>query len=427
MQEDWREFLLERVNNLFSNDRGNSMLYGLGHCLAVEKHLREILGGNSEFSGEINAPVLYGAALLHDIGHAKKAKNWALDWFAHIKSGRQLAQDILIECPYFRSQTNLIERILHLIEHHDDTTYSFPISGNNGKPKVTGHKAELNYPELLLLREADSLVHTLDQTVSEAIDEWKLYSLPFNVDNITTIPSWCWNKSIINNIRLLGKRFILDAATKTGKQLSLVVYDRLEKHIKGICLENDIIYETEICHPRDRQTSLERISKRYNKLQIVSFQDLDEVIRRMRGVKLLYENSIHPYEYSKVRLQVVELVKITPMALYIMKGRLEETLEFHDALMAKYAFGLWDLPGLLKFRYNSTSVQKIAPPLIEVYKERGDISNSYIWGLVDGLHRFRVAESLGYNKVWAMIVHDVGYPLVPLPVAWKEIGRSRRS
>jgi hypothetical protein len=89
--------------------------------------------------------------------------------------------------------------------------------------------------------------------------------------------------------------------------------------------------------------------------------------------------------------------------------------------MAKFAFGLWDLPGLLHYRYNSSKVRKIAPPIIEVYDEKDKPSQSPVWGLVDGLHRFIVAQKLGYDQVRALVALKVKYPLVPLPVEWDEI------
>ena len=420
MKENWREHLLERIDNLFRGTRNSSILYGLGHSLAVEEGVQKILAKNKIFIDIDRIPAIIGAALLHDIGYSKRAKYWTLDWFAHISVGKKIARDILSEIPFFRNKHELINKILYLIEHHDDTIYSFPIINNNGKPKVDT-PIGVDLLELSILREADSLVHVMDKAVSEAIDEWVVYSLPLSVDSAVLSPGWLWNESIINNIRLLAKRSILDTFTKKGKQLSLDTYDKLENQIQRICLENNIVYQAEISHPRDRKASIERISSKYDRLQIISFHGLDETIRHLHKVSLLNDKNIHPYEYSKVRLQVVDFSKITPMALYLVKGRLDETLEFHDALMYKFAFGLWDLSGLLKFRYNSNKIQRIAPPLVEAYQEKNSFPKANVWGLVDGLHRFRVAQQLDYNNVWVMTAYDVEYPLVPLPVTWKEI------
>ena len=167
-----------------------------------------------------------------------------------------------------------------------------------------------------------------------------------------------------------------------------------------------------------RDSMARRESKRTD-LRLLQFIGPDKLESVVRSVTLRDEKSIFPYRDAKIEIEPVEFGQITPMALYTMKRRLEENLELYDALMITYALNLWDLPGLLKFRYNSPEEQVISPPLIEVYRERE--KTEYIFGLVDGLHRCIVAHDLGYKRIRTIVVSNVQYPLVPLPTGWNEI------
>ena len=135
----------------------------------------------------------------------------------------------------------------------------------------------------------------------------------------------------------------------------------------------------------------------------------------------MFDRTLHPYRAAKLGLAAVRLESLTPMALYILRKRVEEVLELHDALMVAYALGIWDLPGLLRFRYNSDDLQWIAPPLVEDYVETTWLGAPRIQGLVDGLHRCTAAREIGLQQVYAIVAANVPYPLVPLPVHWADV------
>ena len=84
----------------------------------------------------VNLTILKCAALLHDVGYSKRKASWYLDCFEHIEIGKQIARDILNNIPFFAENPTLISGVLSLIEHHDDTKYSFPSSINDGKPRL---------------------------------------------------------------------------------------------------------------------------------------------------------------------------------------------------------------------------------------------------------------------------------------------------
>ena len=109
------------------------------------------------------------------------------------------------------------------------------------------------------------------------------------------------------------------------------------------------------------------------------------------------------------------------MALYVLRSRLDEVLQLHDALMATHCFGIWDLPGLLRFRYNSERIQTIAPPVVEDYVDTACSGSPRLMGLVDGLHRCFAARESGLTRARAIVASDVPYPLVPLPVNWADV------
>lgn len=423
LEDGWRVQILEGLDHLFDNQR-DSILYGLGHALAVEESVLDVLASSEyEFTNEIGIAMLRAAALLHDVGFAQRVGNWSLDHFEHIQAGLNLASQILHRNPLCREHPERLSLVLNLIEHHDDTTYSFPTATRDGDPFLrSNYRPTQPSDEFLpILQEADSRVHATDDCIREASQEWEEQGLPLFTAGAAPLETWQWMDSIVGNVRLMAKRAVRDAYTLHGRQTAMDSYQHIEHYVKEKCSLTGVAYEVEACPPTMRESSIKRLADKSFDLQIVAYHPWSELELTLRAAPLKYDRTIHPYYHAKIQLQLVSLDDITPMALYVLRNRLEEVLELHDALMATYCLSIWDIPGLLEFRYNSEEVQRLAPPIIENYVEPLWPHSPQILGLVDGLHRCSTARTVGLSKVRAIVAANVPYPLVPLPADWRDI------
>lgn len=420
---EWRDQILESLRHLFG-DENESILYGCGHAQAVEEAVLDILAApeHTTIHG-IDVSMLQCAALLHDIGFAHRTESWSLDCLEHIEVGKRLASQILSQNTLFQDHPERISQVLRLIQHHDDTSYSFPTAKRDGRPAFSARLQRPNCLDasLAILREADSRIHASDSCIQAASHEWLSQGLPLSASGNALVGTWRWMDSVFGNIRLVAKRAVLDAHTRDGYLAAGETYRRLEDHIRKQCSLADVAYETEVCPLTMRQASMARVANKSFELEIVAFHAWDELEHTLRSVPLLYNRAIHPYRHAKLELRLVDLDALSPLALYVLRNRLEDVLELHDALMVTYCVGIWDLPGLLEFRYNSEEVQRIAPPIVEKYVETAYPGNPQLMGLVDGLHRCTAARNAGLSGVRAVVTSDVPYPLVPLPVNWAEI------
>lgn len=264
-------------------------------------------------------------------------------------------------------------------------------------------------------------VHTADDCVLEALREWEAQAVPLFASGEAPVDSWRWMDCIVGNIRLMGKRALLDTRTSDGRRVATAACARLEDRVRERCDKAGVPYRAETCSPSMREESIARLAGKSFELQIVAFHPWSELENLLRSVPLLYDRSLQPYRSARLQCRSVDLDVLSPMALYVLKNRQDEVLELHDALMVNYGLGIWDLSGLLEFRYNSEDVQTIAPLMVEEYVEKDWPGSSQVMGLVDGLHRCMVARSTGLTKVNAVIASDVPFPLVPLPVAWADV------
>jgi hypothetical protein len=427
-KEAWRQQILESLNNLFT--KTNSILYGPKHALTVESYALDLVHSQKSSSEEFlkNIPVLQAAALLHDVGFAEKTDNWTKDGFEHIEKGKAVALEILNQNTWLHDQPELIDKILFLIEHHDDTTYSYPTSSREGHPFILDLPPHFaTQPDylssyLMILKEADAQIHAEEGCTQEAFNEWIGQGISTFCSSGPPLATWRSMDSAIGNIRLLAKRVMVDTLTEKGRKDSLEKYDRLESFIETQCIAAKISYEPEICHPSVRQVSIDRFGNRLLNLKIDNFCNWNELQDYLRAVPLTGDNSIKPFQQAEIQLKRIDLNTVFPMALYVINHRVDECIELFDALMVKYALGLWDLPGLLEFKYNSAETQRIAPPLVESYFEStGSNGHKHILGLVDGLHRCTAARNCGNDWIRAIVASNVPYPLVPMPVEWESV------
>jgi len=412
-----RQRIISAILQLFKQN--TSPLYGVQHALSVET---ELLAAVSRMPAKISdITTLQTAALLHDIGFAKRDSNWSNEGIEHVSIGKKLALDILSEIKEFRGKPFKIEKIGNLIELHDSTTYRFPSPYRAGETfnYSGGPESSIN-AELSLLKEADALVHGNLETFNEHVKEWqKLLPLIHPRGDIST---WQWMESVIGNVRLLARRVLLDVQTDGGKAMAIDMFNQLENWVSRTAFRKGIVYTPQTSLPVKIGEAFNRLIGKQFHFQLVSFRQQDALKDILRQVTLIDNTDILPYQQAKISIELIDIDSIHPMALYVLRNRLEEILELHDAMLVSLGMSLFDLPGLLDFRYNSSEVQTIAPPLVEEYfEERYSDTPSKIRGLVDGLHRVYTAKRLGMRRIRVILISEVRYPLVPVPVEWEDI------
>lgn len=414
----WRNPILDAIGLLFSKEND---LYGFGHACRVEKIAQERLSLVNIETEKPEQIAIRSAALLHDVGFSRRASSWSLEGIEHIVEGIEIARDVLSSIPYFQTNPNMVSFVISLIEHHDTTTYSYPSPTRLGTP-IKPLSVEPPFTTALhILREADAITHAQPDSVNIAVSEWLESNIPIlPPKNSPQATTWQWMETIHSNLRLLGRRTLIDAFTEVGKQEAVKSYKSLEKRIEDMCQEAKAEYVSELFSPQQYNSAQARLSNRNIQLQLVSHQGWQRLVSTLRQTTLKYDKQLLPYQTAVFNSRVVSLDEVTPMALYVIKNRLDETIELYDAMMVTYGLSLFDLAGLLTFCYNDLERQTIAPPLIEPYNESHTeaIQKGNIVGLVDGLHRCYSARQLGLEKVRVVDVSETSYPLVPLPARW---------
>jgi len=365
------------------------------------------------------------AALFHDSGRYDKEGNYQpSEEFNHTERGKELLQ-IALQSVYLTLPlgSKLIDEVLNIIEHHEDITLRYPFATNNGK-RVTYSEAPRSERSklLFLFQTADSLVHAQISEIKISENEWTGLGIPFASNSPTPLSTWQWHESVAGNIRLIAKRAIASSVTPKAIKLANEAYVSIENYLNDKCRENNISYEEEVCSPRMREDSLGRLSiAESSQFQFVDFSNWSKLEDELRRVTLQAAPRFFPYQRANASLKVIRLDDLSPMSLYVIKKRIEESIELHDAMMIHLGVGLWDMPGLITFQYKTEGQQKIAPPLVEAYTEQDCGKPFEVLGLVDGLHRCTAAKHLGLKEIKAIFLSKVDAPLVPLPVKWSEI------
>jgi len=418
--DGWRELILESVSSRFAARQ--SVPFGVEHSCDVLNAIDELLQ-EPEYNamGSDDALCACAAALLHDVGFSEYRDDWSLSCKEHVEASTRIAREILENVPPFGGDVQLLDRTIGLVAQHDSTMYSYPWATNHGKPlQKRNAEQERSDLALLALKEADGLSHIANGAIESACAHWLDKGMP-RAPLGSPLATWMWGESLAGNLRLQGKRAVVDAWSKSGTQIAMKGYAELEGLVRYHCSLTDSLYEPEICTPDWRPESLERGGRDKPNLEMHRFHPWTSLGERLRSCHLLYDRSIHPYRHARIRSQVVNLDDLSPLALYVVESRLREVLELHDVLMSEYCVGLWDLPGLLEYSYNSPQEQLLAPPVVERYTETALPGHPLVNGLMDGLHRCWQASRLGLTGVRGIVVTGVPYPPLPLPTSWDDV------
>ncbi len=434
-EEQWNKAIKEFVRRTFlPNDRA----HGLDHAIDVERIALEISKGPELANLSIDPIVLSAAALLHDIGRAKRDSTWSSDEVEHVAEGTKIAREFLSNLLPFSHDPVLTEKVCYLIFHHDDTNYSFPTMTRGGHPAkallreqepewkliTPGQNLELE-TLLKILREADARAGTgsigAKRTLSFSSDERDVR--PFADDEGNPLNAWMWQESAVGNTRLAMKRALLDAYTKAGKEYAWNAYLDGEKEVKAFCESEGGNYEPELalqtkalkmCFQKDTD----------HLVDITRVSTWNELLGELRDIRLRGDPKLFPYAEAEIKSQLIDVESVSPLSLYILSNKLRSQNNLRDALLARYGLDILDMAGILEFKLGQEDEPiRLAPPIIEVYNETAGEIRGKVWALVDGTHRLALARKKGIRYVRAIVIRKVPerFPLMALPLRWGDV------
>lgn len=160
-----------------------------------------------------------------------------------------------------------------------------------------------------------------------------------------------------------------------------------------------------------------------NELNILNIIDWETMATQLRKVQLKGDTNHYPYAGCSITEAFYNPEDLTPLALYTLQNRISETQELYKSFL-KAGLDLFNLSGIVEFQYETDNIQKIAPPVVEMFYENAHLNvgrNGWKVGLVDGLHRCCVAQNLGIQKVKVIAIEGVETPLVPIACEWKDV------
>jgi len=422
----WREVLVEKIGNYFPPEE---RIHGLEHTLEVEQGVMWIAQEPEYARLPLEMDVLQAAALLHDIGYAKRDKTWEEDKMEHVSESVKIAIKILDQIPPFVEDSTKVMKVLRLIKNHDNTNYLFPIKSRGGRPALTKEEVAQSerkwvegdhgiydeaFPEMLaILKEADGLLATGREGARRTMEINLALGLPLFARG-DPLRAWMWGESVIGSLRLAAKRALLDARTKEGRRIAWKGYLEVEKLIEEECSRNGVPYQQEI-----GLRELESINRRdlAEYIEIIRVLPWEEMEGILRMVSLYGDPTLFPYAAARIESEVLSREEIYPLSLYALKGQIELHQKLREMFLASYALDFLDLSGIIEFK-TEEGAYLVSPPLVE-NSELDD--NKKL--LIDGLHRNLSAERVVINQMRSIVISKVPkhFPPVPLPLSWDEV------
>ena len=316
-----------------------------------------------------------------------------------------------------------------LLEDVNSTAGLFP---RNGRPNECaaaerGERSHASQHLVDLFTEADSLVHLEQPEVEQAVASWRRSGLPLATPGIGCATPWAWEVSIIGNLRLTGRRALLDARTTEGWAQAKRGYVRLERLIRALCDEEGLRYERDLCDPiRLVDGPQPTRSERRPALWVQRFYGWEELQKRLREVPLLYSHDVFPYRAAEVRLAVVLRRDITPISHYALRERLGAMERLNATLTKSLGMCIWDLPGLAILGQAEADEMLICPPVTEIHTRREmDRLHTARRGnervLIDGLHRAYLAGQRPGQRMRVIEISGVPYPPIAFASSWNAV------
>ena len=159
-------------------------------------------------------------------------------------------------------------------------------------------------------------------------------------------------------------------------------------------------------------------------LELLEVGTYSELERRLCQVNLLGNPELNPYGsdlFSDERINFASLPPdltkgVFPCYFNVSDKKLQELTDIRDLFLAKYAFDILNLNGLIKCQRNGKTYT-LTPPIVEY----SNVHNNFVF--MDGLTRFVLAQMLD-RPIGVVVINRIREDLFPVPfepLSWDNI------
>jgi HD domain-containing protein len=391
-----------------------------------EAHAEDVLRRCLDIADQLRSPlatierlVLAMAALLHDIGYTAYHSSWAPNRREHVPASIAFAEQHLPQLDLFGRHSELINAVAYLIAYHDDTSYKFPsnvwdgfvgsidlgpYASQLGAFEVDLPRADLRRLRLLLaiLREADAVtaagIDGAERTYNYAKHRRLRSFAPGNPLN-----AWCWEESAAGNTRLAAKRALIDALTSKGRKLAVSSYLATEEFLRAACAQEGVSYEPETLGSL-LAVSRFRMPTSHSALEVVRYLGWDSLRQILEGETEAGEH-VHHRTAATASVRGLPVAELPDVSVPTNDAAHYSALvELHSHLIAEYALSLFDLTGVLEYKWNGVSAWAL-PPIVERRAGTGGSGESAeSLMIVDGAATVALARELAVPRLWVVEV-----------------------
>jgi len=309
----------------------------------------------------------------------------------------------LMDAPLFAQTPMLLDAVCYLIAHHDDSSYKFPSlvwQGGVGKigldryaVKMAEFAGRLSAAQrhrlhvlLSLLREADALTAAGKDGAERTFLFARSKGLPVFAQG-NPLNAWCWEECAIGNVRLAAKRALIDAGTPQGRTIAWESYRATEAYVAMICASEGVGYIPETLSVGDDEVPSFAVDAE-SLVEITAYADWPTLAHRL--------HTLNAHDISApARICRLAVEQLPVVASESASALLQDLVALQSRFVSEYALSLFDLTGILEFRWQN-KIYCIAPPMIE--RPTSEVASAII--LLDGAPRAALARQLGINALW---------------------------
>lgn len=149
----------------------------------------------------------------------------------------------------------------------------------------------------------------------------------------------------------------------------------------------------------------------------IPFSDLEE---RLRGITLLNQPDIHPYEDATITIERFTWDQVLPTSRYILTRQLDTQRAIRESI-APIGYDQLELESGLIIVGGEKGRQGLIPPMVERFDE--DDGNGPVTYVIDGSHRTNLARLEGRKSFLGLLVEGIrpDCPPYAFPNSWEEV------
>lgn len=311
---DWEREVLAVMGSMASGDELSRPV--VTHAQDVLICFRTFMSSELCNLHAVDRECLVAAGLLHDCSLIGVEEYSGPTLACHASKSKEQARRVLQGIRRFSNNRSLLDSTLDLIERHEDTSLRFPAAGEGGCPyrKLSWDNAPEDGAALRMLREADSISHLKPHWLHHAVERWLAAGIPRVCRLDPRTATWRWMDSVSGNLRLAGKRAMVDSRSAQGVARAAKALGSVEDEVRRQCALSNALYEPEIIDLEFDPSIHEGLPP----LEIERFITWDAVHQMLRRVRLHGDRSIRVYRDSTIDTQVLPISSLTPFAKYML-------------------------------------------------------------------------------------------------------------